>query len=261
MQAEFGGDPLWRGEAEHQRLAAETAAEHGDRQADQQHRHHRVARHQAAHQHVDGEHRQHQQRLRRQRAEHLGAEAEQDAGLHAGGDGARQARDDAVEGPADADQQQDQVGDQVGPHRLLQPQRRQGRDQQRGARNRPGDHHRHAVAQAEQPAKHRAAQGDGPDPGRQQGMGQAGGFGGVKHDHQGAGVGNHRRDAAGDDGGQGTVLEQVFHGTSRDGGGHLMGWPDGAVTPAPPQPNHDAGRWPGARPWPARQSRRGWRRR
>ncbi len=33
-------------------------------------------------------------------------------------------------------------------------------------------------------------------------MGQAGGFCGVEDDHQGACVGDHRGDAAGDDGGQ-----------------------------------------------------------
>jgi hypothetical protein len=49
-------------------------------------------------------------------------------------------------------------------------------------------------------------------------MGQAGGFGGVENDHQRAGIGNQRGDAAGHDGGQGAILEQGFHGISRRAG-------------------------------------------
>ncbi|MNP22755.1 hypothetical protein D3C76_1154390 [compost metagenome] len=103
--------------------------------------------------------------MHRQGAEHFDAETEQDASLHAGGDGARQARDDAVEGPADADQQQDQVGHQVGTHGLFQAELRQSRDQQRRARDRPGDYYRHTVAQAEQRTEHGTAHGHGPHPG------------------------------------------------------------------------------------------------
>jgi len=109
-------------------------------------------------------------------------------------------RDDAVEGPADADQQQDQVGDQVRTYGLLQAELGQGGDQQRRTRDRPGDHQRYPVMQAEHRAEHGAAQGHGPDPGRQHGVGQAGGFGGMEDDHQRACVGNQGRDAAGDQG-------------------------------------------------------------
>ena len=208
------GDPHRRRQANDQGFTVQIAGGKRDSATHQQHHQHRIARHHALAHQVGDEHRQHQQRLALQGHEQAGAEAEQNPRQHRRRNGAGQFADDPVKGPANAHCKNNQATDQVGAHGLFHGNPRQQRHQQRRTRRRPGNNHRHPVAQAQADAQHGAADGNRPNPGRQQLPGHLRAFGSLENNHQGPGIGNHRGDKPGHCRRQGKVMEKRFHGTS-----------------------------------------------